>query len=160
MNLEGKWKAIIVGGLIVGLTPFVPLLNLACCLTPIIGGVVAVAVYKGSQPPELNNNDGVVLGVMCGITGTVLYAVLAVPLALFVGRIVGGFFARFLPDFTDLPGNVRQLLQGIFSNLGNLIGIILLARIISQLAISIVFGIIGGLIGVALFRRPSSQQIP
>ncbi len=157
MNLEGKWKAILIGALITGLSPFVPFLNLACCVTPLIGAVVAVAVYKNSGPPPgLTNSDGITLGAMSGLVGTGIYVVLVVPLVLFVGSLVGGIFGRIVPSLTDIPTTVRPLLEGLFSHLAGLIGFILLIKIIGQLAFSLVFGILGGLLGVVIFRRPSS----
>lgn len=158
MNLEGKWKAIFIGGLITGLAPFVPLLNLACCVIPLVGAIVAVAIYRSSYPPPaLTNNEGVVLGAMSGLIGTGIYAVLMIPLVLFVGSMVGGIVGRIVPNLTEIPSNVRQLLEGLFSNFANLVGFILLVKIISRLAFSLIFGILGGLLGVALFRRSPSS---
>ncbi|HYK90272.1 MAG TPA: hypothetical protein VE398_15965 [Acidobacteriota bacterium] len=159
MNLEGKWKAIFIGALITGLTPFVPVLNLACCITPIIGAIVAVAVYRASEPPPvLSTNDGLVLGAMSGLVGTGIYAVLVVPLVLFVGNLLGGIIGSFVPSLAELPPNVRPMLEGIFSNVANLIGFILAIKIIGQLAFSLLFGILGGLLGIAILRRPRSQH--
>ncbi len=158
MNLEGKWKAIFIGALITGLSPFVPFLNLACCVTPLIGAVVAVAVYRNSgPPPQLTSSDGITLGAMSGLIGTGIYAVLVIPLVLFVGSLVGGIFGRIVPTLTEIPGSVRPLLEGLFSNLAGLIGFILLIKITGQLAFALVFGILGGLLGVALFKRSSSR---
>jgi hypothetical protein len=157
MNLEGKWKAILIGGLITGLAPFIPILNIACCVIPLVGAIIAVAIYRNSDPPPtLTNNEGVVLGAMSGLIGTAIYAVLVIPLVLFVGSMVGGIVGRIVPDLTDLPSNVRQFLEGLFSNIANLVGFILLIKIISRLAFSLVFGILGGLLGVAIFRRAPS----
>jgi hypothetical protein len=157
MNLEGKWKAILIGGLITGLAPFVPLLNLACCVSPLVGAIVAIAIYRSSDPPPaLTSNEGVVLGAMSGLIGTGIYAVLVIPLVLFVGSMVGGIAGRIVPGLTEIPSNVRQFLEGLFSNFANLIGFILLVKIISRLAFSLIFGILGGLLGAALFRRSPS----
>jgi uncharacterized membrane protein len=158
VNLEGKWKAIFIGGLITGLAPFVPLLNLACCIIPLIGAIVAVAVYRSSDPPPaLTNNEGIVLGAMSGLIGTGIYAVLVIPLVLFVGSLVGGIMGRLVPNLTEIPSTVRPLLEGLFSSFANIVGFILLIKIISQLAFSLIFGILGGLLGVALLKRSTSQ---
>ncbi len=159
MNLEGKWKAVFIGALITGLAPFVPFLNLACCITPLVGAIVAVAVYRSTEPtPALTNDDGLVLGAMSGLIGTGIYAALVVPLVLFVGSFLGGVIGRVVPSLTEIPSNVRPLLEGIFSNFANLIGFILLIKIIGQLAFSLIFGILGGLLGVAIFKRQTAQR--
>ncbi len=158
MDLEGKWKAIVIGGLITGLAPFIPLVNLACCLIPMVGAIVAVAVYRSTvPPPPVSHSDGIVLGAMSGVVGTAIYGVLIIPLVVFIGGTIGGFVTRLLPDIADMPSNVRALLQGIFDNLGNVVGLIVFIKVLAHLALSLVFGMLGGLLAVALFKRnPSS----
>jgi len=157
MNLEGKWNAILIGGLITGLAPFVPVVSLACCLIPFVGAIVAVAIYSNSShPPVLSNNDGVVLGAMSGVVGTLLYAVLAVPLVFFLGGTIGRFLGQTIPGITEIPASVRPLLQGLFGNFGRVLAIVVVFRILSHLGLSLVFGILGGIAGVALFRRKTA----
>ncbi len=158
MNLEGKWKAILIGGLITGLAPFVPFFNLACCIIPMIGAVVAVAAYRNSVPePALTNNDGMVLGAMSGLVGAVIYSLILIPLVVFIGTTVGGFAGRILQGVSDIPLSVRSILEGIFTNLGRFIGVILVVRILAHLALSLIFGILGGILGIALLKRPVSS---
>ncbi len=154
MDLDGKWKAILIGGLVTGLAPFIPLFNLACCAIPLLGAIVAVAVYRHAEPPPLTNNDGVVLGLMSGLVGTAIYGVLIIPLTILIGGAVGGFLGRAVGTIEEIPPQVRSLVEWLFSNLGHFIGVILLVKIVARLAISLVFGILGGILGVAIFRRP------
>jgi hypothetical protein len=157
MDLEGKWKAILIGGLITGLAPFAPLFNLACCAIPLVGAIVAVAVYRSSQPPPaLTNNDGIVLGLMSGLVGTAIYGVLIIPLVILVGGAVGGFIGRAIGSIAEIPPQVRDLMDWLFSNIGHFIGVILFVKIIARLALSLVFGMLGGILGVAIFKRPPS----
>jgi hypothetical protein len=155
MDLEGKWKAILIGGLVTGLAPFVPLFNLACCAIPILGAIVAVAIYRHSEPPPpLTNNDGITLGLMSGLIGTGIYAVLIIPLTILIGGAVGGFIGRIVGTIAEVPPQVRSLVDWLFSNLGHFIGVILFVKIITRLALSLVFGLLGGVLGVAIFKRP------
>ena len=157
MNLEGKWKPILIGGLITGLAPFVPFFNLACCIIPMIGAVVAVATYRSSEPPPaLTHNDGVVLGVMSGLVGAVIYSLILIPLVVLIGSTVGGFAGRILYGVADIPGSVRSVLEGIFANMGRFIVVILFVKILAHLALSLIFGILGGILGIALLKRPAS----
>jgi hypothetical protein len=154
MDLEGKWKAVLIGGLITGLGPFLPFINLLCCLFPLIGGLVAVVVWRSSASPVvLDNQNGVVLGALSGVAGAIIHAVVLIPLAFFITRFVGGLGIDILPSLTDLPPIARSVLERIFSNIGNFVAIVLLVRVLSHLALSLAFGIIGGLLGVALFRK-------
>jgi hypothetical protein len=161
VDLEGKWKPILIGGLITGLAPFVPFLNLACCLIPLLGAIAAVAVYRSSAtPPTLITNDGVVLGAMSGLVGTVVYAVLVVPLTIFVGSALGGFLGRLTPELTDVPAGLRPLLEEIFNNFGSFLGVILFVKVLSMLALCLIFGVIGGLIGVAILKPKTPAPPP
>lgn len=156
MHLEGKWNAIIVGGAITGLVPLVPIVNLACCLIPFAGALVAVAIYSNSTPrPPLTNSDGVVLGVMTGIIGAVLYAVIIIPVVFLLGNFIGGFVGHLLPLPADLPTRLEPLLHGVFSHFGGILAFIVILRVLSHLGLSLVFGILGGIAGVALFKRQS-----
>jgi small-conductance mechanosensitive channel len=157
MNLEGKWNAILIGGLITGLAPLVPFVNLACCLIPFAGAIVAVAIYSNSSPPPvLSNNDGVVLGAMSGVVGTLLYAILVVPLVFILGGTIGRILGQTIPDIADIPASVRPLLQSLSTNFGSVVAFVVIFRILSQLGLSLVFGILGGIVGIALFRRKTA----
>ncbi len=156
MDLEGRWKAILIGGLITGLGPFVPVLNLACCLFPLVGGLVAVSIYRGSHPSAaLTNNDGVVLGALSGLAGAILFGVLLIPLAYFASSLIGGFLGGIVPSVTEMPPGARSMVQGFLSNVGNVVAIVVLLKIIGHLALSLAFGIAGGIIAVALYARKS-----
>jgi hypothetical protein len=157
MDLEGKWKAIMIGGMITGLAPFVPVLNIACCIIPMLGAVIAIVVYRSSDPSKaLNYNDGIVIGAVSGAAGAILYAVILIPLVLLVGEAVSGVAGRAFGIAGALPYQVRRILEGIFSNMGNFLGVLLLFKIVSHLALSLVFGTLGGLLGIALFRKSAS----
>ncbi len=157
MDLEGKWKSILIGGLIIGLAPFVPILNLACCLYPILGAIVSVAVYRGTNPPSFTNNDGLALGAMSGLVGTAIYAILVVPITMFFGGVLSGLLARTVPELPNVSGPARPLLEYFFSHLGAVVGIAVFFKVVANLAVSIIFGILGGILGVALFKsRPSN----
>jgi len=153
VDLEGKWKAILIGGGISGLASIIPVLHLACCLLPFVGAIVAVAVYSGSSPrPTLTNQDGVVLGAMTGVIGTAVYAVLVIPLVFFMGNAIGGIVGQVVPSLTDMPANLRPFVQGLLDHFGSVLSVIVILKILSQLALFLVFGTLGGLVGIALFR--------
>jgi hypothetical protein len=147
--LEGKWRAILIGGLITGLGPFVPILNLACCVFPILGSIVAVAVYRSSSPTAPTNNDGIILGVMTGVVGTLIYALLLGPVTLIFGGILQSFLNRAVPSLSDAPQEIRPLLEFFFTHFGAVVGVAVFFKIVTRLGVSLVFGIIGGILGVA-----------
>ncbi len=154
MNLEGKWTAICVGAAITGLVPLVPIFRLACCLIPFAGAFVAVAIYSNSVPrPPLSNNDGVVMGLVTGLTGAVLHAIILIPIAFLLGRFIGGFAGRVLPTAPDFPARLEPFLQGLFSHFGGILAFVVISSVLGYLGLSLVFGILGGIVAVAVFRR-------
>ena len=157
MNLEGKWKAILLGSLITGLVPFVPLLFLACCLIPFAGAIVAAAIYCNETPkPAVTNSDGVVLGAMTGLIGSVIHAVIIIPVVFFLGKFIGGFLGHLLPGQEDLPARLAPFLHGILANFGGILVFVVIFRVLGYLGLSLVFGILGGIAGVALFKRSTN----
>ena len=152
MDLEGKWKPILIGGVITGFAPFVPFLKIACCLIPILGAVVAVAVYRRSHPSALTNSDGLVLGAMSGAVGAGIYAVLVVPVTLLLGGVIGGFLGEMTTALSEVPEPARSILRLFFSHLGVAVGVVLFFKVMAQLTVSVIFGLLGGILGVALLK--------
>jgi hypothetical protein len=150
--LEGKWRAILIGGLITGLGPLVPILNLACCFFPILGGIVAVAVYRSSTPTPPTNNDGIILGLMTGIVGTLLYGLLVGPVTLLFGGILQSLLSRAVPRLSDVPEEIRPLLEFLFTHVGTVVGAAVFFKIVTRLGLSLVFGVLGGILGVAILK--------
>ena len=154
MDPGGKYKAVLVGGLITGLGPFVPVLNLACCLFPLAGAFVAVAIYRNSHPAVTPTyNEGMVLGALSGLAGAVLYAILLIPLALLIGGTIADLVGRYIPNAAEMPPGIPPFVGNLLANFGNLIGLIVAIKVISHLALSLVFGIAGGLIGIAVYGK-------
>ena len=157
MALEGKWRAILIGGLITGLGPFVPILNLACCVFPILGSIVAVAVYRSSSPTHPTNKDGITLGAMTGVIGTLINAVLLGPVTLLFGGILQSFLSRAVPSLADAPEEIRPLLEFLFTHFGTVVGVAIFFKIVIRFGVSVVFGILGGILGVAILKPRAAQ---
>jgi hypothetical protein len=156
MNLEGKWSAIWIGSLITGLASLVPVIHLACCLIPFAGAVIAVAIYANSPArPILTNQDGIVLGALTGLIGTLIFAVFAIPIVFFFGNTLGHFLEGLIPSLTDLPARVQPFVQSVLDHFGSILIFFVLIKVISQVGLYVIFGILGGLAGIALFRRSS-----
>jgi hypothetical protein len=159
VDLEGKWKAILIGGGISGLASLVPVLHLACCLIPLLGAILAVGVYANSLPrPPLANQDGLVLGAMTGLIGTAVYAVLIIPLTFLMGNIVGGVLNQIIPSPAEMPSGLRPILQSLLDHFGSVLSVIVILKVLGQLVIFVLFGSLGGILGVALFRPRTASS--
>lgn len=160
MDLEGKWRAILIGGGISGLASLLPVLHLACCLIPLACAILSVAIYSSSSPrPPLTTAEGFVLGAMTGLIGTTVYAVLIVPLTYLMGNFVGGWLSLLISRPAEMPYGWRPILQSVLDHFGSVLSVILILKILGQLAIFVLFGSLGGVLGAALFRTcPAANQ--
>jgi uncharacterized membrane protein len=148
-----KLKPAVIGGIAEGVASSIPVLNLvniACCILVVGGGVLAAYLYMKDAPPSAKAplGDGLKLGLLAGLIGAVVFAVIAIPLAAFAP------FWPFGPpplESADLPPEVVVMLssavpQAIFFGLISLI-------------IDPIFCGIGALIGVAIFnKKPAASE--
>src|SRR5688572_22808363 len=80
-----KFKPALLGGLVVGILSSIPLVNYCCCIWAIGGGGLATFLYMKSSPTPIGTGDGAVLGALAGVVGAVLYLVIGIPIAYFIG---------------------------------------------------------------------------
>jgi hypothetical protein len=157
MSQPSKLTPALYGGLAIGVLSAVPVLNLincACCAGTILGGMLAVYLYRqqldGSLPIQMG--DGALLGLMAGIFGALLGSALT--------AIIGGFSMEYLQKLLETLDNpeLNQVLEQFgpdFFAKG-----IFIAAFITSLIADAIFGLIGGLIGVSLFGKPSRPMTP
>ena len=153
-----KFQPALYGGLLLGVLSALPIVgagNLCCCLWVIAGGVVAAYVLQNNQPTPISLGDGAVVGLLAGLIGAVLWQAIAVPIALVLGPLQARVVERVLSNASDLPENVRPLLDMLReSSAGGglmLLGIIL--GLMFKLVIAGIFSTVGGLIGAAIFAK-------
>jgi len=138
-----KLKPALLGGLIVGLLSAIPVVNYCCCLWAIGGGGLATFLYMKSSPTRIGPGDGAVLGGLAGVFGAVLYLIIGVPLAYFMGS------AQMEEAFAK--ANVQLPFTGLllFVVGGLIVGLLL-----------IVLAVIGGLIAVPIFEKRKGDVPP
>ena len=152
----------LVGGLFLGITSALPLLNLincACCALVIGGGILASFMYLRDYPahfPTATYGDAAVLGILTGVFGGIIWAVVSLPLSLLKFRLGAGMqqLDRLREELNkaQLPPALRQLLQQLMAGGAMSIGIVLLQLGI-DLIVSVVFAVVGAVIGFALFQK-------
>jgi hypothetical protein len=126
----------------------------------ISGGVIAAYLLQKNQPAPIEAGDGLVVGLLAGVIGAVVWQVIAIPVTLLMGPFQTQLMERLLSN-ADLPENVRPLVETLRQSTGlNVVGFI--AGAFFALVVGIVFSTIGGLLGVALFRTklPPVPPIP
>lgn len=138
-----KFKPALLGGLVVGLLSSIPLVNYCCCIWAIGGGALASFLYMKSSPTPISTGDGAVLGALAGVIGAVLYLVVGIPLAYFIGS------AQMEEAFRQANVEIPFTGPMLFVVGGLMIGLFLL-----------VMSVIGGLIAVPILEKRKNAPPP
>jgi hypothetical protein len=148
-----KLLPVLMGGVVIGFigaTPFLDFLNCFCCAGVIFGGFLAVVLYKDKltrDMPSLKSSDGVILGVLAGLAGSVfevfLQWVYYIAFDAMSIEYLMNLFKEFDPEMTaDFSEIITMINAFYFSPFYYVI----------LVNINIVFGLIGGLIGSAVYK--------
>jgi len=138
--MNNKLKAALLGGLIVGVLSVIvsqiPVVSLCCCLWGIGGGAVAGLIFIKGSPTRVSVGDGAMVGALAGVVGAVIYLIIGLPIALFLGA--AAMQQAFAQSGVHIPFSGTVLLI-----VGNLIGGICL----------IILAAVGGILSVPIFEK-------
>lgn len=124
-----------VGGVFAGVPSGIPFVNLLCMIWAICGGILAVHSYSRRAKAGLSSRDGVRLGLMTGLTGSML----ALPIGMSLEYLLKNWFPGLNNDAAAVTGLSHFIL--------------ILVRIVSNVVFIIGFSVIGGMIGISVFKR-------
>jgi hypothetical protein len=147
-----------IGGLVMGVLsalPFISAGNLCCCLWVIAGGVVAAYVLQQNEAAPITPGDGALVGLLAGLVGAVVQALIAIPINFVIGPMERAMVARVLDMAGNMPPDVREMLER-YSSGGQPVAFAIVARMFAfvlWLCVGAIFSTIGGLIGAAIFRK-------
>ncbi|MEK6630493.1 MAG: DUF5518 domain-containing protein, partial [Acidobacteriota bacterium] len=111
MLMPAVWGGVFLG--VLSALPFVSVGNLCCCLWVILGGVVAAYVLQSNTPEPITLGDGALVGLLSGIFGAVVYAIVGLPVSLLLGPMQQRLVQQLLESNQDVPDNVRQMVQSM-----------------------------------------------
>ena len=165
MNGPNMWKPAAIGGILLGVLSSVPLVSCACCAWIIGGGILAAYLYVKESPAVVTLGQGVFVGFLAGVIGTVVFALFSIPLLLMSSEGRMEFAAQF-QKITDLmpgffPPESRKAFIDLTSRQG--FGAILYIMTMGvQFLGDCLLASLGGALGVAIFEKrkpggPSSQ---
>jgi hypothetical protein len=145
--MNNKLKAALIGGAIVGVLSVIvsqiPVVSLCCCLWGIAGGVVAGMIYIKGSPTRVSPGEGALVGALAGLVGAVIYLIIGLPIALFIG-------AAAIQDAMSRSG-VNIPIGGVaLLVIGNLVGGVCL----------IVLATLGGLLAIPIFEKRKGDTTP
>jgi hypothetical protein len=154
-----KLQPALLGGAVLGVLSVLPIVSIAncCCIWFITGGVVAAWVMQQNHPLPITAGDGIIVGLLAGLVGAVVWLVLSIPLHAITGGMEKQFIARVLERAGDLPPDARASLERWQGGGGFvLVGI----GFFIQLIVGSLLAAVGGLIGALLFRKDAPPQAP
>lgn len=154
--MPAKLQPAILGGLFIGILSALPLIsvgNACCCLWIVCGGLLASYIMQQNHPGPIQVGDGAVVGLLAGIFGALVWAVVSIPIQLVTGPIQAAWVERIINSTEDIPPQVMTWLEAIRGGAAVTLSITL--GLMFMLFFGIVFGAIGGVLG-AIFFRPKA----
>ncbi len=144
----------VIGGIILAGGSTIPILNFLnclCCAWLVIGGAAASYLYIKDSPVKVTTGNGAALGALAGVVGSVLHALLSIPVKMLLPATNVERLREVL-DKPEIPEGVRDILlsalgRGAFSIVAVFIGFFFM------LIFSLIFATLGGIIGVAIFEK-------
>ncbi|MEW5983904.1 MAG: hypothetical protein AB1806_16245 [Acidobacteriota bacterium] len=149
------------GGVTIGLLSALPVVgagNCCCCLWVVSGGVVAAYLLQANTAEPVALGDGALAGLLAGLFGAVVYAVVSVPVTLVTGPFQQRLFRGLTERLQDVPDSVRQALDGIGTSEASVFGMV--TAFVFMLIAGAVFASLGGLLGAVFFRKNPESRIP
>lgn len=155
-----KLQPALLGGLVMGILSALPLISAAncCCAWILFGGGLAAYLMQQSHPAPINAGDGAIVGLLAGVIGAVVWAVLSIPIGLIMGPFQIAMMERVLENARDVPPEIREMIEGMRGMAGaGAIGIGAVVSFFFMLIIGIcigaIFGALGGILGAVMFRK-------
>ena len=143
-----KFVPALWGGVLIGVIngiPFLNIINCACCIGIIGGGLLAVYLYRRELDPgqPVTMSEGAALGLLAGLIGAVIAGVLG---AIF--STAAFEFLYRISEYID-DSEIEALLHNIDPSL--LSGGLVFFGFFLSLIVDGLFGVLGGLLGVSFF---------
>lgn len=171
-----KWRAGIIGGIVIGTVSGIPgisLVNCCCCAGVWLGGLMTMYLYKNEFTPEmqpLESSDALILGLIAGIAGAFVSTLISVLILAILGPVEAEFLRSIiekalerLAEDGSLPSDavdqMREQFETSLKDSATISGI--LGNLFVTLIVYPLFAILGALLGYALFRpKNPPEQMP
>jgi hypothetical protein len=144
----------LLAGVLLGVLSSLPIVsagNCCCGLWFVTTGVLAAWLMQQNQPFPLAVGDGGLVGLVTGVVGTVVWAVLYVPIQAITGVWQRQFAERLLESASELPPNFREILESSQGSGRMFFGLVL--GFLFMLVVGVAFTTLGGLLGALIFKK-------
>ena len=141
--------------------PIISAGNACCCLWVVSGGVVAAYLFQQNTTTPMTPADGALVGLLAGLAGAFVRAVVAIPIDLLVAPMEQAMLQRFL-DMGTFPPEARDILErfgrggamgGAYFVLSHIVGLMF------WLCVGGVFSTLGGLLGALIFKKQTQPGV-
>ena len=157
INVSSRAQAVLLGGTFSGVMSALPYIAVAncCCLWLISGGIVTAYLMQQGQPQPLEVGEGAVGGALAGVVGAFVYAVVSLPIQLFLAPLQPDV-ADLLPPSGDLPPEVFDMVEQMVINPLLLV----MLGFAVMLVVGTIFAAVGGVLGTLFYRKPAPPAPP
>ena len=165
MNQNAMWKPALIGGVLLGILSAVPpvnLFNCVCCAWVIGGGILAAHLYVKNSPTPVKLGSGVLLGLLTGAIGGVVYTLFSIPIRILLSKFGMGMAEEVQQVLSNLnlPPETRDLVTSMMANTGSLHIVFTLIAGLVNIIIYAVIAMLGGVLGVAIFEKRKVDTPP
>ena len=154
-------QPVLFGGLFMGVLSALPIISLGncCCLWVMGGGVVTAYLIQHGRPDPIQLGEGALGGLLSGVFGAVVYAVVSLPIQLVSAPLQRGMMNGLLESAADVPPEVREMIESLGSGGGV---VTILVGFVFILVLGMVFSTLGGVLGALIFRStsPAESAVP
>lgn len=174
LDKPSKWRSALFGGIAIGLVsgiPVISLVNCCCCAGILGGGVLAYYLYRQEHTEgmvPLESSDGLILGIMAGLIGAFVQAVVhGFLIFLFAGmseEFMRNLFEKLIDRLqrsgsvsADAIDQLRNQIENSMKESNTMWGFML--NLFMSLIIYPIFAMLGGLLGYGIFKSKKPQQM-
>ena len=152
--MSSKLQPALLAGLSLGVLSSLPIVsagNCCCGLWFVTAGVLAAWLMQQNQPFPIALGDGALAGLLAGVVGTVVWAILYLPIQAVTGVWQRQFAERVLDSAGDLPPHLPRDPREQPGARRALFGLVL--GFMFMLVVGGAFTTLGGLLGAMIFRK-------
>jgi hypothetical protein len=153
-----RYQPALLGGVFIGVLSSLPVVNIAnlcCCLWVIAGGLLTVYLQQQGRPDPLDTADAVLGGLIAGLVGAAIYAVVAFAMFSVTGTAIQDQIQRALESNPDVPPQLHDFLLRLTTGRN-----MALLAVAINVPIYAVFSMLGSLLGLAFFRKKTPPAAP
>jgi len=171
-----KLRVALISGAAIGAVWAIPglnLINCCCCAGVILGGVLAVYLYKqefGPDQPTMEASDAAILGIMAGVVAAFTATIMNLLITLLFGDVTVQFALSMLEsvlqnmeDQGSIPpetaDQLRTEIERSLAQSKTAVGVLM--DLVTNLIVNPLFAMLGALIGHSIFKpKRAEQDIP